>query len=305
VVLAIGNPFGVGQTVTMGIVSAKGRADLGIEEYEDFIQTDAAINPGNSGGALVDTRGRLVGINTAIFSPSGGNMGIGFAIPTDMARPIMKSLVEQGRVNRGWLGIEIQDVTRELADTMHLPNTDGVLVTAVAPNGAAARAGLASGDVILEVKGQPVNSTGQLRNAVASAGGGAKVKVLILREGKRTTLEATLGEMPGKLAKAVSAPAGAARPGEALSGVTVEALDSGVRRRLQVPDSVKGGVVVSEVQAGSPADHAGLRRGDVIVQANRKDVTSGAELASAARGGKAVLLLVFRDGVTRFLAVKP
>lgn len=305
VVLAIGNPFGVGETVTMGIVSAKGRADLGIEEYEDFIQTDAAINPGNSGGALVDARGQLVGINTAIYSQSGGSMGIGFAIPSDMARPIIKSLIDHGRVSRGYLGIEIQEVTRDLAEAMHLPNTDGVLVGGVAPGGSAAKAGIRGGDVILEVQGRAVNSTGQLRNAVAAAGGGSKVELTILRDGKRIKLGAVLAEMPAKEAKQARTPNGGDAASDSLTGVALAPLDGDSRAKLHVPDSVKGGVVVADVQDESPAARAGLRPGDVIRQVDRKDVSSVGEVESAARGAKGgLLLLVFRDGFDRFVVVK-
>src|SRR5690606_10262065 len=167
VVLAVGNPFGVGQTVTMGIVSAVGRADVGIVDYEDFIQTDAAINPGNSGGALVNMRGELVGINTAILSRTGGYQGIGFAIPSEMAQPIMRSLMDTGRVSRGFLGVGIQDLTPELAQAMGIPNTRGVVITDVRPDSAAAKAGLEQGDVVQSVDGTAVDSAGRLRNLIA------------------------------------------------------------------------------------------------------------------------------------------
>ncbi len=209
VVLAIGNPFGVGQTVTMGIVSAKGRADVGIVDYEDFIQTDAAINPGNSGGALIDTEGRLVGINTAILSRSGGYQGIGFAIPTNMAIPIMESLKKYGKVTRGWLGVSIQDVDKELSHAMKLPTTEGVLIADVQPGSPAGRSGLKRGDVVTKVDAKPVTTTGQLRNAIASSGANRKVTLELYRDGKLQTLAVSLGESPNDAPAARAAPAGA------------------------------------------------------------------------------------------------
>src|SRR5260221_3277344 len=193
-VLAEGNPFGVGQTITMGIVSAKGRANVGIAAYEDFIQTDAAINPGNSGGALVDMEGHLVGINTAILSRSGGSMGIGVAIPSIMAQRIMKALIEHGKVVRGWLGVGIQNVDQDLASAMKLPDVKGILISDVMDAGPGAKAGLKSGDVVLRLNGAPIDSTGAFRNAIAAAGAGATVKLDILRDGKPMTVEAKLGE---------------------------------------------------------------------------------------------------------------
>ena len=189
VVLAIGNPFGVGQTVTMGIVSAKGRADVGIVDYEDFIQTDAAINPGNSGGALVNMEGQLIGINTAILSRSGGYQGIGFAIPTNMASPIMESLKKYGKVTRGWLGVSIQDVDQELSTAMKLPTSRGVLISDVQPGSPAQKAGLKRGDVVVKIEGRAVETTGNFRNAIALGGSGKKVKLELYRDGKLQTLD--------------------------------------------------------------------------------------------------------------------
>jgi serine protease Do len=194
VVLAVGDPFGVGQTVTMGIVSAKGRANVGIEQYEDFIQTDAAINPGNSGGALVNMRGELVGINTAIISRSGGYQGVGFAIPSNMAEPIMKSLLEDGTVKRGWLGVGIQDLTPELADALGIPKTKGVLVSQIESGSPAAKAGLQAKDVILKLNGQVMDSSAHLRNAVAAAGANAKVELQVLRDKEQKTITVVLDQ---------------------------------------------------------------------------------------------------------------
>ena len=196
VVLAVGNPFGVGQTVTMGIVSATGRSALGIVDYEDFIQTDAAINPGNSGGALVNMRGELVGINTAILSRTGGNQGIGFAIPTSMAKPIMASLVKSGHVTRGYLGVVIQEIDRDLAEAMKLQVGSGVLVADVEDDGPAAKAGLQRGDVIQSVDGQKVTSTSQLRNRVASLSPGARVRVELQRDGTPHSVDIQLQTRP-------------------------------------------------------------------------------------------------------------
>ena len=303
VVLAIGNPFGVGETVTMGIVSAKGRADVGITAYEDFIQTDAAINPGNSGGALVNMRGELVGINTAILSRSGGNMGIGFAIPTDMAKPISESLLKHGKVDRGYLGVSIQDVDQELAKAMQLPSAQGVLVSDVQANSPAAKGGLVRGDVVVRVDGKAVNTTGQLRNAIAAAGAGKKVKLDVLRDGKPRSISVTLGELP-------SEPGSRSRPGapaggSSLDGLSLRDLDGQLRGQLGVPDSVKGGVAVTNVQPGSAAEKAGLRPGDVLLEVDRQPVATVSNFRKLwAKSKGKTLLLVQRQGSTMFLVVQ-
>src|SRR5690606_7860404 len=265
VVLAIGNPFGVGQTVTMGIVSAKGRANLGIVEYEDFIQTDAAINPGNSGGALVNLEGKLVGIPTAILSRTGGYMGVGFAIPSNMARPIMQALLQEGRVSRGFLGVTIQDVDRDLAQALGLEQATGVLISGVSSGGPAATYGLRRGDVGVRVAGQEVRNTGQLRNLIAAAGAGKTVDVEIVRNGKRQTLKVQLGEAPRDPRSAEAAPGPDARPGD-VAGIAVVPLDPTLRKRLNVPDEVRQGVVVARVLSGSSAARAGIRPGDVLLE---------------------------------------
>ena len=296
-VIAIGNPFGVGQTVTVGIVSAKGRADLGILDYEDFIQTDAAINPGNSGGALVNSQGQLVGINTAILSRSGGNVGIGFAIPTDLAKPVIEALQKHGKVSRGFLGIGIQDVNQELAQAMKLPDAHGVLVSDVQPGGPGAKAGLARGDVILSVNGKVTNTTGKLRNAVASAGSGSKAELEVLRNGKKRRLTVALAEAPAKSAASESA---APERGDALEGMALEPLTSELREQL----GVERGVVVSRVDPNSRAARAGIRAGDVILEVEGTPVRDPASLRSAwAKSGKEALLLVMRGGATRFVVV--
>lgn len=196
VVLAIGNPFGVGQTVTMGIISATGRDQMGINTYENFIQTDAAINPGNSGGALIDAFGNLVGINTAIFTKSGGSQGIGFAIPVNTARDIMQQLIESGRVTRGWLGVETQDITPQLAESFNLQNITGIIVAGIQRNGPAAQAGLRPGDIILSVNGEASTNSKTVMNQIARVTPGGKLRMKILRQGKELPLEAVVGERP-------------------------------------------------------------------------------------------------------------
>ena len=196
VVLAIGNPFGVGQTVTMGIISATGRDQVGINTYENFIQTDAAINPGNSGGALIDAYGNLVGINTAIFTKSGGSQGIGFAIPVSIARDIMQQLIENGRVTRGWLGVETQDITPQLAESFNLQNVTGIIVAGIQRNGPAAQAGLRPGDIVLSVNGEISSNSKTVMNQIARVTPGGKLKMKILRSGKELELEAIVGERP-------------------------------------------------------------------------------------------------------------
>jgi serine protease Do len=299
IVLAIGNPFGVGQTVTMGIVSAKGRADVGIADYEDFIQTDAAINPGNSGGALVDMEGNLVGINTAILSRSGGYQGIGFAIPTEMARPIMDSLLQTGKVVRGYLGVGIQDVDPALQEALGMGDRDGVLISSVEPGGAAERAGVQRGDVVLSVDGSPVGTTGRLRNLIAAKGKG-RVQLEILRGGKPITLGVELGQLPDKQAQKLP---GAAKDSGAL-GLELSQLSPEIAKRFGLDRSE--GVVVIQVVPGSPAANAGLQSGDVLLEVDRVKVTTPADVQRAARAKPkgSVLLLVEREGRTRYVAVK-
>ncbi|MCA9671508.1 MAG: Do family serine endopeptidase [Myxococcales bacterium] len=297
VVLAIGNPFGVGQTVTMGIVSAKGRAKVGIVEYEDFIQTDAAINPGNSGGALVNMRGELIGINTAILSKSGGNQGIGFAIPSKMGKPILQSLLKHGRVIRGWLGVAIQELTKDMAQALKLPTHRGVLVTAVQPGSPAEKAGLERADVIVKLDGQAVKSVSHLRNEIAIKGDKAKVKLTLLRKGKSKDIEATLGVLPG------SAPTPVAKP-SALGGLTVEKLAAQTRRQLGLPGGATG-VIVTKVDPGSPAAAAGIRAGDLIGEVNRKAIASPSDFSREfAAAKRKVLMLVFRQGSALYVLLE-
>ncbi len=297
VVLAIGNPFGVGQTVTMGIVSAKGRANMGIVDYEDFIQTDAAINPGNSGGALVSMRGKLVGINTAILSKTGGYQGIGFAIPSKMAQPIMRSLLKHGRVIRGWLGVVIQTLSKEMAPVLKVPVDHGVLVSQVQADSPAAKAGIRRGDVIVELDGKKMKSVTKLRNVVALKGAGVKVKLALYRTKVRREVSVTLGELPGERGVAVL---GGAAPGT-LGGMTVAPVDGETRRNVGLPRDV-GGVVVRKIDHGSSAFVAGIRPGDVIIEINRQPVRSAGQFARAYREAKTkLLLLLFRRGGAMYM----
>ena len=291
-VVAVGNPFGLGQTVTSGIVSALGRSGLGIEGYEDFIQTDASINPGNSGGALVNLRGELVGINTAILSQSGGNVGIGFAIPINMARTIMAQLVKHGEVRRGELGGHVQDLTPELAEAFGLKRKDGAVVTMVTRKSPAAAAGLKRGDVITHIDGKPVTSAADVRNRIGLLPVGQEVTLRVIREGKPVTLTAVI-ERPEPLAA----------PGEVLhprlAGARVGNLVQGIPMYGEIE-----GVAVLEVQHGSPAHQAGLRRGDVITQANRRPVKTLEALRDLASGSDALLLNIQRGNQAFFLLLR-
>jgi serine protease Do len=302
IVLAIGNPFGVGQTVTMGIVSAKGRADVGIVDYEDFIQTDAAINPGNSGGALVNMRGELVGVNTAILSRSGGYQGIGFAIPTTMVEPIMKSLVEHGRVVRGFLGIGIQDLDANLAQAFGLKDSKGVLVTDVQPGSGADKAGLQRGDVVVKVDGQVADSTGRLRNLIANKGADAKVELEILRKGKKRRVQVTLAELPDSSVASKGKPD---TSGPAL-GMQLAPLDDRTRQQFGLGKDETGKVVVAGVKPGSRAAEAGLRPGDVILEIDKKAIGDVTAAKNALQGKKSsVLLAIRRRGAVRYLVIEP
>lgn len=302
-VLAVGNPFGLNQTVTMGIVSAVGRANVGIADYEDFIQTDAAINPGNSGGALVNVRGELIGINTAIFSRSGGYMGIGFAVPSDMAKSVMDSLVKTGTVRRGWIGISIQEVTPGLAKEFGLSDPKGALIGDVMPKSPAEQAGLKRGDVIVEFNGKEIKNTGQLRNLVASTPIGNKAKLKVLRDGREKELEVTLDEQSKEGAAARPDDEEKATP-SALNGVQVLEMTPGVAREIGL--SGQEGVIVDQVRPNSPAREAGLQRGDVILEVNRnpiKDPGGYREMRSKLEKDDGVLLLINRQGRTLFLRV--
>ncbi|MCA9541209.1 MAG: DegQ family serine endoprotease [Myxococcales bacterium] len=305
-VLAIGNPFGLGHTVTMGIVSAKGRANVGITDYEDFIQTDAAINPGNSGGALVNARGELVGINTAIASRTGGYQGIGFAIPSTMAESIMNSLVKDGHVSRGWLGVGIQDLDDRLARHLGVAEgTHGVLVTSVVDDTPAAEAGLKSGDVIVDMDGTATASAGHLRNAIALRGADQKVKLGVLRDGQQRTIDVRLGALPeDQDAVAVRDRGDQDSAKDAPLGLQLRPLDTSARRRLGLAVGVRG-VLVSGVDPGSPAARVGLRPGDVIVEVDRQPVETIDTVTHALRKGKGEALLLVKRGRGSMFVVVP
>jgi serine protease Do len=300
-VMAAGCPFGLRQTVSAGIVSAVGRGNMGITEYEDFIQTDAAVNPGNSGGPLVDLSGRVVGINTAIASPSGGNNGVGFAVPISMAKIVMDQLLRSGKVVRGYLGVSIGDVTPELARSFDYDGTGGVLVQEVSPASPAARAGLKAGDIIVSRDGKPVVNAASFRNAIADTPPGTMVTIEFWRDGKMQTRQLKLGELPGtERTDEPAAPEEHARWGLQLSDLTPE-----LQQRLK--SSSKQGAVVIAVDPNSPADGAGLQPGDVITQVGDNPVTSvsaaQASLKRALRDDKPVRLRIERKGHGMFVAL--
>jgi serine protease Do len=301
-VLAIGNPYGVGQTVTMGIISATGRTGLGIEEYEDFIQTDAAINPGNSGGALVNDRGELIGINTAILAGgSGGNQGIGFAVPVNLARQVMDQIVTTGHVVRSYLGVSVQAVTPAIAKAMKLNGPEGALVSQVSPEGPAQKAGLQSGDVITEINGNPIAESNQLRMTVSMMQPGQDANLKVVRDGQTRQFTVKVEAMPGEKVERASAEPG--QSDKTLQGVEVDNLDAQTARQLGISPSTKG-VVVTNVDPSSPAAAAGLHEGDVIQEVNRRPVTNSQEFAQALKkSGGDSLLLVNRKGNKLFLAV--
>jgi serine protease Do len=297
-VMAIGNPFGLAQTVTTGIVSGTGRV-IGGGPYDDFIQTDASINPGNSGGPLINARGQAIGINAAIFSQSGGSIGIGFAIPVNLAKPVLAQLAAGGHVVRGWLGVSIQPVTPELARSLKLAETAGALVSGVTDGSPAAKAGLKAGDVILEYNGERVARADRLPNAVAMTAVGREVPLAIVRDGQSMRLTVKVGEQ-AETREAGATPAKL----PATLGLTVEPVTPRLARELGLRDTQ--GLVVRDVVAESPADEAGLQAGDVIVEVNRHAVRSAADLRRQLDGhakGTAVLMLVHRGDGSLFVTV--
>ncbi|HEY0174397.1 MAG TPA: DegQ family serine endoprotease [Pyrinomonadaceae bacterium] len=311
VVLAVGNPLGVGQTVTAGIISAKGRrTGLSDGSFEDFLQTDASINQGNSGGALVNTSGELIGINSQIFSPTGGNIGIGFAIPSNMTRGVTEQLISSGRVRRGQLGVVVQAVTEEIAQSLGLKETRGALVGSVQRGSAAERAGVRQGDVITGLNGAAVNDANELRNLVAATQPGTDVTLDILRDGREQQIKVTLGELTAS-AEPARGGEGGGGGGEGQSdggqlGVTVTPLTPEVASRLRLPED-RQGLVVTGVEEGGPADEAGLRERDLIEQANRQPVKTIEDLRAAIQGAgeRPLLLLVTRGDGTVFVTVRP
>jgi serine protease Do len=303
--LAVGNPFGVGETVTMGIISATGRGGLGIEDYEDFIQTDAAINPGNSGGALVNVGGELIGLNAAIISGGGGNQGVGFAVPVNMARNVMEEILKHGKVTRGWLGISIQTLTPAMAKAFgQTGQVRGALVTDVTPDSPAARSGLQRGDIVLEMNGEPVTDSRALSLKIATLAPGTTVRLKVSRDGRDRDISVTLGELPSKKSRTEETGGGAGAGPR--FGISVEPLTPQLARQLGLSPQTTG-VVIDDIQPGSAAEEAGLHRGDVIQSVNHKPVKSVDELQSALRqaGNEPALLLIDRGGNHLFIVVEP
>jgi serine protease Do len=303
VVLAIGNPFGVGQTVTSGIVSAKDRGNMGIEDYEDFIQTDAAINPGNSGGALVDINGRLIGINTAIMSRSGGSQGVGFAIPSNLARTTMESLVQYGKVTRGYLGVMIQPVTPDLQSAFKLKDNKGALIGDVTPNSPAEKAGLKNGDIVTEFNHHPISDSHQLQMTVAETKPGTTVPVAIIRDGNAKTLDVTVKTQPGK--EELAENNATSEDNGTLNGVAVGDLNDQAREQFHVPEQVKG-AVITQVDPGSASAEAGLKAGDVIQEINHhavKDASEAVKLSEKSDNNKHTLVRVWANGGSHYVVV--
>jgi len=295
-VIAIGNPFGLDQTVTAGIVSAKGRV-VGAGPYDNFIQTDASINPGNSGGPLFNTNGEVVGINTMIFSPSGGNVGIGFAIPINMAKELLPQLREKGKITRGWLGVMIQHVTPELAESFGMPKEKGALISDVVKESPAEAAGIKRGDVVLRYDGKDVDKMNDLSRLVANTPVGKEVDLLVLREGKEIKLKVKIGEM--KEEKEAMA-----EKGEKDLGMNVQEITPEIARYLSLEDTT--GVIVTEVEPDSAAENAGITKGDIIKEVNRVHIKSMSDYKKGLKGakGNTVLLLVKRGDSTIFVTVK-
>lgn len=298
-VVAIGNPFGLSHTLTVGVVSAKGRTSVGINDYEDFIQTDAAINPGNSGGPLVNLEGEVVGINTAIFTRSGGYMGIGFAIPSNLAINIAEQLIEHGEVTRGYLGVVIQALTADLAEAFDIEHGKGILIAQVSEDSPAEKAGLKEGDVIIRFQGKEVSDVGDFRNRVALAGPNTEASLTILRDGKQKVIKVAIGHLTEDklLAKGETKSAGEI-------GITVQNLTKELADQFNVNPGE--GVLISEVKPGSVAARAGIKSGQVIAQVNRKPVNSVAEFKQAIKSSekeKRVLLLIKSGEMSRFVAL--
>ncbi len=307
-VLAIGNPFGLSHTVTMGIISAVGRADVGITDYENFIQTDAAINPGNSGGPLVNIKGELIGINTAIFSKTGGYQGIGFTVPSNMVRIVMDQLIKQGKVTRGWLGITIQELTPEIAQKFGLKQSEGALVSDVAKGSPAHRAGMARGDIILEFNGKKVRDVATLRNMVAQSKVGSQVEIKVLRRDREITLKANIMELPTEMGDVVPSSSNSMDMSDsALSGITVMDINAAIAKQLGIDRDEKG-VVIVKIEHGSSAEDAGLRKGDVVQEIDRQRINGLNDFNKATskiRTEDTVLLFVNRSGRKFYVALPP
>src|SRR6266498_3504780 len=307
VVLAVGNPLGIGQTVTSGIISAKGRATgLSDGSFEDFLQTDAAINRGNSGGALVNTNGELVGINSQILSPSGGNIGIGFAIPSNMARVVLDQLLKSGKVRRGTLGITIQPVTPDLAASLNMPAARGAIVNSVQAGGPAERAGIKREDVITAVNNQPVADSNSLRNVVARTSPGTDLTLTDVREGREQQFTITLGELPVNAKPAADEGTNGGSSGSGKFGLGLEPLTPELAAQLGLSRGEQG-LVVTQLDPGGPGADAGIREGDVILEVNRQPVRSVSDFTAAVQksASRPVLVLVNRRGTVVYLTLRP
>jgi len=306
-VLAIGNPFGLNSTVTLGIVSAVGRTNMGIEQYENFIQTDAAINPGNSGGALVNTNGELIGINTAIFSRTGGYMGIGFAIPSNMAKGVMDSLIKTGKVVRGYLGVSIQEVNPKIAKDLGLDKPHGALVSDVVTGAPAEKGGVQAGDVITRFDGKAIDNTSMLRNRVADTPVDKTVSMTVVRDKKPVELKIRIAEQPKDMGMASNETVTGENGDGALAGLSVRNLNGQIAKELNLRAGTQG-VVVTEIESGSPAEQAGIQPGDVILDINRKPVRNTSDFkkfAGKLSKGANALLRIVRNGQRLFVAVSP
>jgi serine protease Do len=310
-VMAVGNPFGLGGTVTTGIVSARGR-DIQSGPFDDYIQTDAAINRGNSGGPLFDMEGKVIGINTAIYSPTGGNIGLGFAIPSSQAEPVVAQLKNNGRVERGLLGVQIQPVTKELAESLSFKGDKGALVAMVQPDSPALAAGIKSGDVIVSVDGKNVDGIKELTRMISAMKPGTSAKLGVWRDGKDMTVTAKVGDQKEESAiikaKADGKPAEAAKPEPMSYGVSLAPISPEARQQMKLDAEVKG-VLVAAVEPGSPADDQGLKAGDILQQVGRDAIDSpkmaAEKLKEAKTTGKPVLMKIYREGMTRFVAISP
>jgi serine protease Do len=316
-VIAVGSPFGLQGTATAGIVSAKGRRELGGSSYVDFIQTDASINQGNSGGPTFDLKGRVVGVNTSIFSPTGGSVGIGFAIPSETAADVVDSLLANGKVTRGWIGVTVQPLDDELARSLGLPDAKGAMVAAVVPEGPAARGGVQRGDVILKVEGHAIEDSRDLTRRVGAYAVGKNAKVEVLRGGARRTLQVTFGERPGEqqLSAMVRSgnvapfqPAPAEAPTVTALGIDVRPASALERERVGVEERLAGGLVITRVGVNSSLARKGLRAGDVILQADGKTMSRGEDLTgaieAATRAKRPLNLLIQTPGGTRFVGAE-
>ncbi|MBF0540933.1 MAG: DegQ family serine endoprotease [Nitrospirae bacterium] len=300
VVIAIGSPYGLNQTVTMGIVSAIGRSNVGISDYEDFIQTDAAINPGNSGGALVNTKGELVGINTAIFSTSGGYQGIGFAIPVNIVKRVVDSLIKTGKVVRGWLGISIQDLTPDLAKQFGIDGTTGVLIADIVEGGPAEKVGIKQGDLIVELNNKPMTSTKDLRNMIANTPPGNAVELVIVRDGKKKKFSVKVGELPDKIVASADG-----QSTNNLMGVSVQTLTPIIKERMDIPSKVKG-VIVVDIDPESPAGSV-LKQNDIICEVNKtriSDIEEFKKIATKLQQKNRILLLIYRGGAFLYVIIE-